>query len=207
MPGFLYLILCGVLIAGLSAPAFADSDHPGPKGPRIEQRIEELKSHLNLSDDQIQQIKDILTKSAPDKAPPKERFSEFKAAEAKIAAVLTPEQKIKYDQFKAEIRTKNKTEMHAKTMEHLKAELKLTDEQTEKVSKILATFQDEMIAISKSDPKMSEGRDQMKIARTKRETELKNVLTAAQMDQLKAMKEHHKPGHPPEHRPDEFPPK
>ena len=189
MNNLLYALLCSSLIAGLSMPTFADGHRKGMSPEkRIEQRIEDLKKNLALTDDQIAQIKTILDQSVPKpdtRLTPAERKAKFDEVETKIIAILTPDQKSKYDQYKSEFKTKTKTEFHAKAVERLKNDLKLTNDQTEKVSKILATYQDDIMKVVKNDPKLSESKEQFAAARNQRNEALEAVLTDEQMKQFK----------------------
>jgi|GEM_PF-1099029 len=103
------IALSGILF--LSASAFAEEggkpDKPPGKGPSPEQRLEKMKTNLNLTPEQTESVKGILeeTKSSMDKVRQDSSLSmeEKKAkgrelqesSKSKIDAILTPEQKEK----------------------------------------------------------------------------------------------------------------
>lgn len=186
-----YLLLCATLLGGLTVPTMAESTKPRQAEYHPEKRIEALKKNLSLSDEQVAQIKDILGQpTANNSMKPDERRTKFKAVETKIVAILTPEQKIKYDLFKTELKTKTKAEFHAKAMGRIKKELNLTDDQSEKVSKVLSTYQDDLMNVVKSDPNLSESKAQFTAAKNRRNEALGTILTADQMTQFKKIKKH-----------------
>ncbi len=195
-----YFLLCAILLGGLTVPTMAEStEHQREFHP--EKRIDELKKNLSLSDEQVAQIKDIVGQPTSKSMKPDERRAKFKDIETKIVAILTPEQKVKYDQFKVELKTKAKAEFHAKAMDRLKMELKLTDAQSDQVSKILSTYQDDIMKVIKSDPKLSDSKSQFTAARNQRNEALEAILTADQIKKFKKIKkhdaDHHAPGDAP----------
>jgi len=110
-----YLFAVCVLALGFAIPSIhaeetaPPKEHggPGPKGDRFG----ELKQKLNLTDAQVSQLKTILAdehtqmKALHEKEGAKdEKMAEVKkiheATQAKIAAILTPEQKAKFDEMR-----------------------------------------------------------------------------------------------------------
>ncbi len=88
--------------------------HEGRGGP--ERRLEMLQKHLNLTDDQTAQMKTILEGEkakaeairANTSLEPRDRRAQMMAvhedSEAKIHAILTPDQKTKFDEMEARMR-------------------------------------------------------------------------------------------------------
>jgi protein CpxP len=88
--------------------------HRGPGGP--ERRVEMLQKRLSLSDDQTAQVKEIFdgqrakmeALNSNTSLTPQDHRAQMKAiredGDAKIHAILTPEQKTKYDEMEARMR-------------------------------------------------------------------------------------------------------
>ncbi|MDZ7261790.1 MAG: hypothetical protein ONB05_06770 [candidate division KSB1 bacterium] len=94
---------------------------PGPPlpmmgGPRVKDRVHELKVRLNLTEEQAAQVENILTEvyepskegREPYPLTPQELFERrekrMKEVDKKIEALLTPEQKKKYEKYQEERR-------------------------------------------------------------------------------------------------------
>ncbi len=86
----------------ISAPAFANEKGccMGGKGGFAEKKVERLKEKLSLSDSQAAQIKSIFDSK-------KEKMISLKnETHDQVAAVLTPEQKEKFEAMKKEFKEK-----------------------------------------------------------------------------------------------------
>jgi protein CpxP len=111
-------LLGGALLSVLvAASAFAGQEPGGPKGgDRTQARLEELKTRLALTDAQVPQVEAILKEAAEEgrrdrEANPGDRQELGKRArermqkvDAKIEALLTDDQKAKYEELKNERR-------------------------------------------------------------------------------------------------------
>ncbi len=192
------IVTAALIITTLTTAAYGDwtfKHDPHHKGRPIdiESRLIHMKSELQLTDMQVTEIKRILERYAHKKTkrdlrPSSDRIVNIREMESKIKAILTTEQLEKYEKFKASMKQKNKAEIQSRVLEKMKLELDLTDEQTQRVSTVLTTFQNEMILIMNSDPKQSEIRDKSKAARERRASELKQILTPGQWEQLQTIK-------------------
>jgi Spy/CpxP family protein refolding chaperone len=124
------VLLCGAGLAMSSAMAQQSAPPPPPdgqmqgpppggqwgRGPNAERRVEMLQKRLNLSADQTAQVKAIFEGErgkmealrANTSLAPQDRRSQMMAihqdGEAKIQAVLTPDQKTKYEEMQAKER-------------------------------------------------------------------------------------------------------
>lgn len=120
-------LLCGLgLLTGAALaqdqappppPAGSQAQAPGgQRGMGSERRIERMKTQLNLTDDQTTQVKAIMEDSQAkmeavrgnSALSQEDRRSQmtaiFKAEQDKVDAILTPDQKTKYDAMQARMR-------------------------------------------------------------------------------------------------------
>jgi Spy/CpxP family protein refolding chaperone len=124
------VLLCAGGLMASSAMAQQPQDAPPPppdgqmqgpppgghEGRNPERRLEMLQKHLNLSDDQAAQVKSVWEGErakaealrANTSLAPQDRRAQIMAVhedgEAKIHAILTPDQKTKYDELEARMR-------------------------------------------------------------------------------------------------------
>ena len=108
-----YILAVCVLALGFAIPAIHAEEATAPKkehGPKGE-RLAELKEKLGLTDAQVEQLKKIFAeereqmKALHDKEGTKEdKMAEMRkiheATRAKIAAILTPEQKAQFEEMR-----------------------------------------------------------------------------------------------------------
>jgi Spy/CpxP family protein refolding chaperone len=115
--------MAAALLAGTAALAAAGPGGRGQKGPeRIKARVERMQENLGLSDAQARQIEDILTRAAADRQAARgdadgareerrERMrAQHQATMDQVRAVLTDEQRAKFDQMQAERKSRHRKE-------------------------------------------------------------------------------------------------
>ena len=144
----IHLILTGILIA-----VFAIY---GQERPRLEQRLEQLKTSLQLTDQQSKQVEQILNKTAKEAEKLREQNrrqqQEMHAAhlrlidqtESQIANILTEEQKKKFDLYK-------KNGVGTKRLMRLQQRLNLNTDQTYKIGQIISESKDKMLALHEKE--------------------------------------------------------
>ena len=118
----IWLVIVGVFVLGAATGVLLDSVYrlrasgnarQEARGARHgEEVIEHMKSDLNLSDQQVTQIRSILDQTRNDyralRAEVRPRYDTVRqSARAKIRALLTPEQQQKFDAKVAEIDAKH----------------------------------------------------------------------------------------------------
>src|SRR5688572_6124356 len=112
-----------MLYFALSTVLFADS----PEGTRRKgPGLKELKAVLQLSDAQVNQLKEQFKKiESPPPKRPEIRADHFKRMDETIKTVLTPDQKNKYEAFKAKKKAERQAHMRAQMVFKLQDELDL----------------------------------------------------------------------------------
>ncbi len=166
--------------------------------------LEKMKSELSLDDKQYATIKDInqkyFTRSAElRKDSMQTREKKFVALKTlrqekdkEIKAVLTPEQKAKWDNYKADQAAKHKEE-RSKAMEKrsqkMKTALSLSDDQFAKVQAENKAFGEKMQALRKSN-ETSANRDssKFKALMAEHDANLKAIMTPEQYQKWLTMK-------------------
>lgn len=190
MRGIPSLIVLGAFLVATSSSLVAR-----PPRPPFEQTVQDLKVSLNLSDEQLEKIRLIL-KSEWDNGPIERddrdaRRARFEAAEKKVMALLSDDQRDKYRDYRKNHKESFKKDMHHAAMERLHDELKLTDDQEKKVSDVMRKFQDDIAAIVQSDPKMSEGKHRLDDAKKSRDDAMKSILSDDQFKRFKSLQRGH----------------
>lgn len=156
---------------------------------------------LNLSDTQKQQMKTAnmdFHKKMQDlnkeenitvKEQRSRRTALIKEHQQQVDAVLTPEQKTKLADFKKERMEKAK-DFQAKRFEKMKTNLGLSDEQSAKLKAINQAFHDKAMAI-KNDASldMTKKHEAIKALAAQRKKDTASVLTTAQQEKMKQLKE------------------
>jgi protein CpxP len=185
-------IMLGALMIA-SVIVFAQ-DHTRDPQARAAKTTEKMKQMLSLNDTQYASIKAINEKYAskrvdhgknatPDNA---DRMNERKALmdarEKEINAVLTPEQKTKWETFKskrAEKMRAHKKERAEKNKTTLKEALSLTDEQQGKIEETNKSFKEKRAAL-KNDNKGADNKDTLNKLKAEHDTAIKAILTPEQ---------------------------
>lgn len=156
---------------------------------------------LNLSDEQKQQMKAAnmdFHKKMQDlnkeenitvKEQRSRRTALIKEHQQQVDAVLTPEQKTKLADLKKE-RTEKAKDLQAKRFEKMKTSLGLSDEQSAKLKAINQSYHDKAMAI-KSDASldMTKKHEAIKALAAQRKKDTASILTTAQQEKMKQMKE------------------
>ncbi len=99
-----YGVLVFAAVVGISAATLLwagknDACHTDPQA-KIDSRVEHMSKKLKLSDEQKTKVKDILAAQAPKMNETHQQMSELRDSTHKeIEAVLTPEQKQKFDKM------------------------------------------------------------------------------------------------------------
>jgi len=125
-----------IMLALMAVPAAAQQDARGQ-----EFLLNRLKERLNLSDDQVDKVKEILSKDG------EERTKLDDARTEKINAVLNDEQKKQYEELRTQQRNRGGfgggpggRPMGTVNIDDVKRELNLTDEQVEKIKPLYDEF-------------------------------------------------------------------
>jgi len=160
-----------------------------------------LAKQLNFSDDQKKQAKAIgedfrkqmqeLNKkeNITVKQQRDQRESLMKARKAKMDALLTPEQKTKLAQLKAD-RKQKAEEQYAKRLDRMKTNLGLSDDQVAQLKTQRQAMHDKFKAIKENENlSRTERRDKLMALRNEAKEQNKKIFTA---DQLKKMEDMHK---------------
>lgn len=174
-------------------------------------RFEKMKTDLALTDAQYASIKSIDTKYnnkrdalKNDSAQTREaKGAAFKTMrtdeENEIAALLTPDQKTKWDQLKTEHGEKRK-EHFQKISEQREAKLKstlgLSDDQSQKMKAVNQQFMEKFGALRKSDTKDKAAFEKLK---TDHEAAIKDILTPEQFQKWSTMRADMRKKHGHEH--------
>jgi len=110
---FSLAVLAGILSVGFVPDAKAQG--PGGHGQGLENRVQKMKENLNLNDDQVAKVTAILKEqrqkmmalrnSGADQAAMKtQRQQSMRDGDAQISALLTPDQRTKWETMKAEMK-------------------------------------------------------------------------------------------------------
>ncbi|MES2648625.1 MAG: hypothetical protein V4717_17245 [Bacteroidota bacterium] len=176
------------------------TNHRKGKHPGMEQRGALGFKDLDLTETQKQQVKAInenfhqqmQTLNSKENITVKEQRTQkanlLKAHKEQLQAVLTPDQKQKMVEKKAEMQ-KNRLAMQDKRLETLKSKLALSDAQVATIKSKQQSNQAKMEAIMK-DEKMDQAQKKQQIVSLRKEmkNELYEVLTPEQKAKLEALK-------------------
>jgi Spy/CpxP family protein refolding chaperone len=184
------IVMLGALMMA-SVVIFAQ-DHAKDPQARATKATEKMKQVLSLSDTQYASIKAINEKYTSKKEEPgknagnadrmAERKSLMEAREKEINIVLTPEQKTKWESFKAQRAEKmkaHKKERIEKNKTVLKETLSLTDEQQTKIEAVNKTFKEKRQALKSANNEAS-NKEAWKKLKEEHETAVKAILTPEQ---------------------------
>ena len=144
----IHLILTGILVAVFAVY--------GQGRPRLENRLEQLKTSLQLNDQQTGQVEQILKKAAEEAEKLREQKhkqqQEMRTAhlrlidqtESRIEKILTPEQKEKFDLYK-------KNRIGTRRLMRLQQRLNLDADQTYQIAQILSETKDKIMALREKE--------------------------------------------------------
>ncbi len=190
-------LLCGTMLA---------AQQPQKDTERRPQRSDNFRETLKLTDDQYMKITEIRSqyrkridelRNSPDKNSNREAFQSVREKrDAEIGAVLTQEQREKWNTLKQERRQRGAA--HRKDgARDIKSKLNLNDEQAEGMKKARKEFHEQSFKIRK-DTTMSREARQKEFQRLNQDynEKVKSALTESQYEQwLAARKEMRKNGH------------
>jgi protein CpxP len=113
--GFLALAACMLLSIAVIAsyPAIAHAEGKNGIQPSSERIVSHLKGRLNLTDDQVNKIRPIMEESMQKQAALRDQMLQLRqSTDAKISAVLTPEQQKEFQQLNDKRREGMRSRMH-----------------------------------------------------------------------------------------------
>ncbi|MGE4170571.1 MAG: Spy/CpxP family protein refolding chaperone [Candidatus Margulisiibacteriota bacterium] len=198
----LYLLTTTVLALVLLqlTPTFAEDPGHRFHKPDPEKKIEKLKTDLGLSDAQANQLKvifkeqhkeDMAKRDAKTKEAHEAWIKEHEAMDAKIKAVLTPDQQAKFTTLKQQWRTERKEKMRNAMVKHLTQKLDLSKDQVPKVEAVFVQFQTDMDALMATKKPLSENKEHFKAIRDKRNEALKAILSPDQFKKFEHLRKKH----------------
>jgi periplasmic protein CpxP/Spy len=183
----------------LSNPVSAQREGRGKQHQHGEHQIENLKTELNLSEEQMKtvreaaQVRNQKMKAAREKKQEnnEEVRNEMKQARSefqdKVNSVLTPEQKAKWEEMKKE--HKSPEERAKKRSQKYKTDLGLDEAQTQKMEAALVQKYAARQAAQEADDKAA-----MKKAKQDYDAQVKQILSPEQYKKYEEMKEEKKQG-------------
>lgn len=170
---------------------------------RLDKRVDKMQQKLDLDARQTAKVRQILadaqtrsleiweTRQDADKKELRSQFKEIrKQSRAEIDALLTPVQKVKADQWKAERKKKRATwakKGKKKMVERLDAELDLSDDQAAQVRSILDAKHDKLKKLKGGE--VDDKRAAARQIRQETRTEIEAILDADQKAKYAALRE------------------
>ncbi len=166
----------------------------GQETPRLEQRLEQLKTNLQLTDQQTEQVEQILQKTAQEARQLREenrkKQQEMRAAhlrlmdqtESQIEKILTPEQKEKFDLYK-------KNRMGTRRLMRLQERLNLDADQTYKIGQILSESKDKIMALREKKQSREARYKEILAIRDEADKKISGLLNEEQKAEYEALKQ------------------
>ena len=182
----IHLILTGILVAVFAVY--------GQERPRLENRLEQLKTSLQLTDQQTKQVEQILKKTAEEAEKLREQNlkqrQEMRAAhlrlmdqtESQIANILTEEQKKRFDLYKNH-------RAGTKRLMRLQQRLNLDADQTYKIGQILSTSRDKILALREKEQSREARYKAMLSIREETDKKITSVLNEEQKAEYAKLKQ------------------
>ncbi len=167
----------------------------GQKEPRIERRIEQLKSTLQLTDQQSKQVEQILKKTAEEAEKLREenrrkqqemqtaRLRLMDQTESQIANVLNEEQKKKFDFYR-------KNSPTTKRLMRLQQRLNLDADQTYKIGQILSESRNKIVAIRENEQSREARYKAMLSVKEETSKQIKALLNEDQQTEYENLQKH-----------------
>ncbi len=188
MKNTLFFILLAVSVSCL-APSCPAAD----LSPQAEERIQMMRKGLDLSDDQVAQLREIVADTETQHSSSNVKDAEFKhdavrkertkreSTSTRILSILTPDQKIRFQ------------EMHNsrpnRQMLELKNKLSLTNEQVQAVEAIILSSRSEMEALQRSGGKDNKKQHKaMKRIMDDQAKQIEQILTPGQKQAFKVLR-------------------
>lgn len=198
-------IVTACIIGLLTVPTMAKNNQDP-----MAHHLTEMKQALELSETQLNQIKEILNSSWKQvsqtleknhQRPTPKQMEEMERTkqetDKKIQDILTPEQKNKFEAFKLEEKKLRSKHMRDKLSHDLNEKLQLSDSQKKQIESILDRLQIESDKIfSKYSRPCKEEHDELETLGKKSADEIKKILTARQKKEFEALQKEYK-NHPP----------
>ncbi len=161
------------------------------RGNFVEQKVQKLKTDLNLTDEQATEVTTILTNSENEakkvrqlnQGDPEAIGAAMKDLQDRtnqqIENILTPDQQKKYQTIKNRIGAPG--EMNNRELSELRERLKLTDEQAAKIEPIMASAREQMQQLRQNRPEdRHEMREKMRAIFEERDKKVEEILTGSQ---------------------------
>lgn len=186
------LIALTVLLALVPLPALAGHGH--------EQHMESMTSELQLSEDQAKAVKQIMEEQhqawralRESEGARDQKKAEMEALHAKtkerLATVLNDEQLARMEAM-MEKRHARGSDAEGR-FDRLSTELKLTEEQSQSVRRIMQEQREKMHALFDSDASRDEKRAKLEALRAENRQQLATVLNQEQLARMDEMRKHH----------------
>lgn len=165
----------------------------GDLSPQAEERIQMMRKGLELTDDQVIQVREIVAAAEAERGSAKIKDEQFQhdamrterkkreSTSTRILAILTPDQKIRFQEM-------HNSRPNRQLLE-LKNKLSLTDEQVESVETIILSSRGEMEALQRSGDKDSRKQHKaMKRIMDDQAKEIAKILTPEQKQAFKILR-------------------
>jgi len=199
-----YLAALFFALLACAVPGFSDdfSSHPNWEQKaqhwqkeNAERYLDSLKQNLQLSEDQTLKVRAILSagweemktarKTEKDQMRPPDRMRRWAGikveTDLKIKAILTSEQRKKFETFEADQKLKRTQGIKTRVLRHLSKEVQLTDEQKVKVLPILDQF---FSNLGVELEKPAESKEAIQALRKTRDDQIAAILTPEQNEKF-----------------------
>jgi hypothetical protein len=203
-----------IMLVMISAITFAQS-HRGGQRRHGDGQIEKMKTDLELSDTQYATIKEINKKYAAkhnalrgDSAAQSGKHIALNALrqekDKEIQGVLTPEQKTKWETFKAQRTEARKAKSKERLEKHeakMKLELSLSEEQFAKMQAVNKTFREKVMQLKAQSPNENfRGNSEFQQIKNEHDVAIKTILSEDQFKKWSDLKRSRKNSHHKRHR-------
>ena len=181
------------ILFAVSVGCFAPFCQAAVLSPQAEERIQMMRKGLDLSEDQVTQLREIVADAEMQHSSDKVKDAEFKhdaarterkkreSTSTRIVAILTPDQKIRFQEM-------HNSRPNRQLLE-LKNKLSLTNEQVESVETIILSSRGEMEALQRSGDKNSRKHHKaMKRIMDDQAKKIEKILTPEQKQSFKVLR-------------------
>ncbi|MGB0390067.1 MAG: hypothetical protein ACPGD5_00750 [Salibacteraceae bacterium] len=168
---------------------------------RLEKRLEHLKSELELSNSQVQEVSEILKNSLDKSESIKNKYPEVKEAkmelrevrefrQQKVSVILTKDQ---LELLKKEKKGYKKIDRsferdYSNRVNEMKTRLDLTETQAKELKQINEEVSNRKIEIAKKYPELKNMKEEMRSLRKESKQEILKVLNSDQKEKFERMK-------------------
>jgi hypothetical protein len=155
---------------------------------------QQYASVRTINQEYAKQVGDVRKNEAIEKKAKHNQVKELKnEREKEISAVLTPEQKVKWEKLRAENKEKKKAKVKERR-QNIEA-LNLSDDQKVRLKETQQAFKAKARALKEEQKaSKSERKGAMKLLKVERDSEVRKILTADQFAKWKEMKKNGKKG-------------